>query len=149
MQPGDWNYSLTVPLGVGPALVTQHFGDGPLINARAEMVAQKPSFRSAFKKRRCIVPVDGFFEWKRDGKQKQPYLFSLADGWLLPLAGLWESWDKNGQQAESVCLLTTKANDADMITPGLTLGPKTAHVPNGPGLGVCLDEEQLARYREG
>ena len=63
-----------------------------MINARSETVATKPSFRSAFKKRRCLVVADGFYEWKKEGKQKQPYYISQADEKPFTLAGLWESW---------------------------------------------------------
>lgn len=70
-----------------------------LINARAETVAEKPSFRAAFKKRRCLVPASGYFEWKGDVGAKQPYFIHDPDGHLLMFAGLWEVW-KSGDEAE-------------------------------------------------
>jgi putative SOS response-associated peptidase YedK len=84
-----------------------------LINARAESVSEKPSFRSAFKRRRCILPVGGFFEWQPgDGRRKQPWLFRMADGRPMSLAGLWEHWEgTDGQVIESCSILTTSAND--------------------------------------
>ncbi|MBI5248166.1 MAG: SOS response-associated peptidase [Desulfomonile tiedjei] len=84
-----------------------------LINARAESASQKPAFRSAFKTRRCLVPADGFYEWKkRGGKQKQPYLVRIADGSPFAFAGLWESWTgPDGETIESCTILTTDAND--------------------------------------
>jgi putative SOS response-associated peptidase YedK len=86
-----------------------------LINARAETASEKPSFRSAFKHRRCLIPTDGFYEWQHaeDGKaKKQPYFFSLKDGNPFALAGLWESWKSpDGEVIESCTILTTKAND--------------------------------------
>ncbi len=83
-----------------------------LINARAETIAEKPSFRSAFRHRRCVVLADGFYEWQPTGKRKQPYLFSLASGEPFGLAALWESWQSpEGVIVESCSLITTEAND--------------------------------------
>jgi putative SOS response-associated peptidase YedK len=81
------------------------------INARAESAASKPAFRTAFRRRRCLVPADGFFEWKRAGKQKQPFYFQVADGRPFAFAGLWERWHgEEGEVIESCALLTTDAN---------------------------------------
>ena len=84
-----------------------------LINARGESAAEKPAFRAAFKSRRCLVPADGFYEWKkRKGDQKQPYLVRNADGSPFAFAGLWESWTgPEGEIIESCTILTTDAND--------------------------------------
>jgi putative SOS response-associated peptidase YedK len=82
-----------------------------LINARADTVATKPSFRSAFKQRRCLVLADGFFEWAATGKRKQPYLFRLRTGESFAFAGLWERWRKEDEEVLSCCLITTEAND--------------------------------------
>lgn len=82
-----------------------------MINARAETAPEKPAFRAAWKRRRCILPASGFFEWKRVGDFKQPYLLRLADGGILGLAGLWETWrGPNGDELESVTILTTLPN---------------------------------------
>jgi putative SOS response-associated peptidase YedK len=82
-----------------------------LINARAETVAQKPSFRAAFKARRCVVPADGFFEWQQAAHAKQPYYIQRRDGALLALAGLWEHWHgPGGATLQTFTLLTTEAN---------------------------------------
>jgi putative SOS response-associated peptidase YedK len=82
-----------------------------LINARSETVATKPSFRSAFRQRRCLVVADGFYEWqKRPGGKKQPYYFRLGDGRPFAFAGLWERWQKGEEPVESCTLLTTTAN---------------------------------------
>ena len=63
-----------------------------MINARAETVAEKPSYRAAYRHRRCLVLADGFYEWQREGDTKTPYFISLADGEPFALAGLWENW---------------------------------------------------------
>ena len=81
-----------------------------LINARSETVHQKPSFRAAFRSRRCLVPADGWFEWKRAGGVKQPYHLSLADRSPLSFAGLWERWEKGGEVLESFTIITTNAS---------------------------------------
>ncbi len=78
-----------------------------MINARSETVAEKPAFRSAFKKRRCLVPVDGYYEWLREGKTKLPHLYQIKDGEPFALAGLWERW----QEVETFTVLTTSANE--------------------------------------
>ena len=83
-----------------------------LINARSETVAEKPAFRESFKQRRCIIPADGFYEWKREGKGKQPFFFSLRDGRPFGFAGLWDRWrDEGGKVVESCTILTTEANE--------------------------------------
>jgi putative SOS response-associated peptidase YedK len=83
-----------------------------LINARAETVADKPAFRSAFARRRCLVPADGFYEWQPVAGKKQPVLFRLRDGRPFAFAGLWESWEgAGGEVVESCAILTTPAND--------------------------------------
>ena len=82
-----------------------------LNNARGESVAEKPSFRSAFKQRRCLIPASGFFEWKTEGKIKQPYYFSLKSGEPMAMAGIWESWTApDGGTLRTVCIITTAAN---------------------------------------
>ncbi len=82
-----------------------------LINARSETAASKPSFRAAFRYRRCLIPVDGFFEWQKAGKHKQPYLIGLGRGVLFAFAGLWEDWERNGEVIQSCTILTTEANN--------------------------------------
>ena len=88
-----------------------------MINCRSETIAEKPSFKSAFAKRRCIIPVDGFFEWKvlPDGKSKQPMFIQRVDHEPLAFAGLWEVWkgaDRNAPEAlHSNTIITTTANE--------------------------------------
>jgi putative SOS response-associated peptidase YedK len=83
-----------------------------LINARSETAATKPAFRAAMRQRRCLVPTDGFYEWKKVGKQKQPYFIRRADDKPFAFAGLWERWsDAEGRPLETCTILTTDAND--------------------------------------
>jgi putative SOS response-associated peptidase YedK len=83
-----------------------------LINARAETAADKPSFRSAMKRRRCLVPADGFYEWTATNDGKQPHHIRFRDRRPFAFAGLWESWAPSGAEpVESCTILTTEAND--------------------------------------
>ncbi len=82
-----------------------------MINARAETVSEKPSFRSAFKKRRCLIVADGFYEWQKTDSGKQPYHFRMKDSSPFAFAGLWETWDKEGEKIRSCSIVTTDAND--------------------------------------
>ncbi len=81
-----------------------------LINARSETVAEKPAFRQAFQKRRCLVIADGFYEWEKVRKIKQPRYYQVGDGGPFAFAGLWERWDKGEEPLESCTILTTLAN---------------------------------------
>jgi len=83
------------------------------INARAEEVATKPTFRAALKKRRCLVPADAYYEWRQTGpKTKQPYAIALSSGEPIAFAGLWETWrDAGGNALETFTILTTTANE--------------------------------------
>lgn len=83
-----------------------------LNNARGESVAEKPSFRDAFKRRRCLIPASGFYEWKTEGKNKQPYYISLKSGEPMALGGLWESWKApDGTLLRTACIITTGPNE--------------------------------------
>lgn len=85
-----------------------------MINARAETVTSKPAFRDAFARRRCLVPADGFYEWRRDGTRRTPHLFRRTDGEPLAFAGLWSVWrDPAAAEPEPVrtfTIVTTAAN---------------------------------------
>ena len=84
-----------------------------MINARAETVAEKPSFRSAYKKRRCLILADGFYEWRKQGDAKTPYFISLADESPFAFASLWEHWHskESDESLQSTAIITTAANE--------------------------------------
>jgi putative SOS response-associated peptidase YedK len=82
-----------------------------MINARPETANTKPAFRDALKSRRCLIPTDGFYEWKRDGKTKQPFCFEVNQGQLFAFAGLWDRWkDLSGNWIKTCSILTTIPN---------------------------------------
>lgn len=85
-----------------------------MINARSETIQTKPSFKWAFAHNRCLVPADGFYEWKRlPNGRKQPMYFGLATGGVFAFAGIWDRWvDPSGQEIESCAILTTRPNAA-------------------------------------
>lgn len=84
-----------------------------MINARAETVAEKPSFRAAYRKRRCLILADGFYEWRKEADGKTPYFISLASGEPFAFAGLWEDWHAkdSDDSLQSTAIITTAAND--------------------------------------
>ena len=84
-----------------------------MINARAETVAEKPSFRAAYRKRRCLILADGFYEWRKESDGKTPYYISLASGEPFAFAGLWEDWHAKDtdDSLQSTAIITTAAND--------------------------------------
>ena len=82
-----------------------------MINARSETAAEKPSFRAAFKRRRCLIVADGFYEWQKTGGKKQPYYVQVEDQEIFGFAGLWETWQSgDGSHLESCTILTTEPN---------------------------------------
>lgn len=83
-----------------------------MINARGESIHEKPSFRSAFKSKRCLIPADGFYEWRRKNKQKIPHFIRLKTREMFAFAGLWEEWkDAEGKARRTFTIITTEAND--------------------------------------
>jgi putative SOS response-associated peptidase YedK len=104
--------------GLVPSWAKNTSGGARMINARAETVAAKPAFRSAFAKRRCIVPADGYYEWQAVGKAKQPYYICRTDGGILAFAGIYELWRDASVPADhedawywSAAIITTDATD--------------------------------------
>jgi putative SOS response-associated peptidase YedK len=95
--------------GLIPAWVKDPRGFSLLINARAESVLDKPAFRNAMRRRRCLVPADGFYEWKPEGARKRPFYAAAKS--LVAFAGVWEPWiGPNGEEMETACIITTAAN---------------------------------------
>ena len=115
-------------------------GSGPRpINARIETAAERPSFREALRRRRCLVPADGFYEWRRTPSGKRPWLFRLAGGRPMALAGLWERWEGPDGPLETFTILTTRPN----ALVGRIHGRMPAIVPP-EAIGRWLDERPLA-----
>ncbi len=102
--------------GLIPGWVKDPKGFATLINARAETVAEKPSFRAAFRHRRCLIPADGFYEWTGSAGAKQPHLIRLKTRALFAFAGLFETWmGLDGSEIDTATIITTAAN-ADVAT---------------------------------
>lgn len=108
---GDFGTGLEARLttwGLIPSWSTDGKG---FINARAETIEEKPSFSESFRLRRCLIPADGFFEWKRTGKQKRPFYFQLNDELPFAFAGIWDTWSNRGDVVTSCAIITTAANE--------------------------------------
>jgi putative SOS response-associated peptidase YedK len=98
--------------GLIPAWVKDSASGAQPINAKAETAAERPMFRDAFRRRRCLVPADGFYEWRQEDKRKQPIYICMKDREPFAFAGLWEHWEnQDGQAIESCTILTTEPND--------------------------------------
>jgi putative SOS response-associated peptidase YedK len=97
--------------GLIPAWAKDSSGAARMINARSETAGTKPAFRDALQSRRCLIPADGFYEWRKTGKEKQPYCFEVADGELFAFAGIWDRWRApNSSIVETCSILTTSPN---------------------------------------
>ena len=99
--------------GLIPHWVKEAGGGRRPINAKSETIASLPSFRAAYAKRRCIIPVDNFFEWRKKTPPKQPFAIGMKDGSPFGLAGIWENWrhPASGEHIRTFCILTCPAND--------------------------------------
>src|ERR1043166_4445725 len=112
MAHGERQFAL-VRWGLIPAWVKDPKDFSLLINARGESVNDKPAFKYAMKRRRCLLPADGFYEWKPVGNSKRPYLARPTAGGPITFAGLWETWmGPNGEEMETAAIVTTVANRA-------------------------------------
>ncbi|MDA7979896.1 MAG: SOS response-associated peptidase [Pirellulales bacterium] len=107
------------------------------INARAETVTERPTFRSAFQRRRCLIPADGFIEWTVDGRVKQPHYIKLRSGEPFAFAGLWETWGQGEDLAQSFAIITTDAND--VLRP---LHERMPVILPPPAYGKWLDRDE-------
>jgi putative SOS response-associated peptidase YedK len=106
------------------------------INARAETVATKPAFREAFRKRRCLIVADGFYEWRKTNGKKQPYLIHLKDDRPFAFAGLWERWKRDETEIQSASIIVTDPNElVDRIHDRMPV------ILNPDDYGVWLDRE--------
>lgn len=111
-ETGDYHSDRLV-WGLIPHWVKEPDGGRKPINARAETIAKLPSFRSAYAKRRCVVPVDNFFEWRKTMPPKRAYAIGMKDGSAFGIAGIWESWmhPETGELIRTICILTCPANE--------------------------------------
>jgi putative SOS response-associated peptidase YedK len=111
MERGERRFAL-VRWGLIPSWVKEVKPGRPLINARSETVLEKPSFRNAMKRRRCLIPADGYYEWTGTvAGRKQPYLIHRAGHGLFGFAGVWEHWmGADGSELETACIVTAAAN---------------------------------------
>lgn len=102
---------LLVRWGLIPSWSKDSSGAALMINARSETASTKPAFRDALKSRRCLVPADGFYEWQRTGKAKQPFCIEVNEGQLFAFAGIWDRWrGQNSNMVETCSILTTTPN---------------------------------------
>lgn len=111
----DQNHLQRLNWGLVPFWAKDKTIGSRLINARSETASSKPSFRNAFRKRRCLILADGFYEWKGDKGQKQPMFLTLPDGNPFAFAGLWETWDNKGKEDvpyRSCTMLTRPASES-------------------------------------
>ena len=123
----DLEHQITVKLllwGLIPSWSNEPKG---FINARGETLQEKPSFSESFQRRRCLIPADGFYEWKRTGRARQAFFFQMKNEAPFAFAGLWDEWRKDGVSIKSCAIVTTGANEL--------LGPVHDRMP------VILPEE--------
>lgn len=101
----------TLQWGLIPSWAKDRSIGSKLINARAETVSEKPSFRDAFKRRRCLIVADGYYEWKKQSNKKQPFYFRLQTDQPFAFAGLWERWKSPDGELRTCTIITTAANE--------------------------------------
>ncbi len=124
--------------GLIPAWSKDSSGAAQMINARSETAATKPAFRDALKSRRCLIPADGFYEWMRAGKPKQPYCFEVNEGEQFAFAGIWDRWkDPSGNWMKTCSILTTTPNAVTAVVHDrmpVILGPDAYDLWLDPGM---------------
>lgn len=146
--------------GLIPSWANDSSSGFKMINMRSETVAAKPSVRELLRSRRCLIPADGFYEWRRAGKEKIPFCFSMADDSVFALAGLWERWKSpQGQIIESCTILTTTPNELTrdvhdrmpVILPreayGMWLDPDFTQLPELHSMLKPYPSEAMRRFR--
>lgn len=112
LRKDDQNNLVNFHWGLIPSWAKDPSIGNKMFNARAETIAEKPSFKNAFQKRRCLIPADGFYEWQKIGRIKKPLRFSLKSGEPFGLAGLYETWISTEQKPVNTCtIITTEPND--------------------------------------
>jgi putative SOS response-associated peptidase YedK len=112
LTEGERHFAL-VRWGLIPAWVKDPKAFSLILQARSDSVIDKPSFRNAMKRRRCLIPADGFYEWNEDSTPRRPYVVRPRDGGPVAFAGLWECWmGPNGEELETAAIITTDANRA-------------------------------------
>jgi putative SOS response-associated peptidase YedK len=112
LDQGERHFAL-MRWGLIPSWVKDPKQFALLINARLEGIVEKPSFRAAMKRRRCLIPADGFYEWQKRGKTKQPFFIRARNREPFAFAGLWETWtDRDGGEIETAAIVTCAANEA-------------------------------------
>jgi putative SOS response-associated peptidase YedK len=130
-----------------------------MFNTRSETAGAKPVFRDALKSRRCLIPADGFYDWRKTGKTKQPYCFEVAEGQLFAFAGIWDRWkDPRGSPVETCSILTTTPNAVTSAVHGrmpvildpdiyeLWLDPGMRDASAAPDLLKPYDARLMRRY---
>jgi len=111
-QSGSGRILSMMRWGLVPSWATDIKIGNQLINGRSESVLEKPAFREAFRSRRCLIPADGFYEWKKAGKQRHPFHFGMKDNSLFAFAGVWDRWKSpGGAMLQSCSILTTATNE--------------------------------------
>jgi putative SOS response-associated peptidase YedK len=111
-QVGASRILSTMRWGLIPSWATDISIGSRLINGRSESILEKPAFRESFRMRRCLIPADGFYEWKKTGKERHPFHFAMKDNSLFAFAGIWDRWKSpTGETLESCSIVTTVPNE--------------------------------------